>query len=168
MNEPTAVKECDIYQMLLQQLVDAQTHLVLVLENEKAVASNHAFNTFFDLDNIAQFGREIGALEYRFVPHDTYFHAGKMHEGETWLQAIERYDVNERLVSMLSAKMEPHAFEVALLDPVGVYRIIVFHDVTKTLIKRILIENDASLDKVSGAYSKEYFIHTSSGLSDAA
>ena len=31
-----------------------------------------------------------------------------------------------------------------------------------------MIENDASIDKASGAYDKEYFIHTSKSFNDAA
>lgn len=153
---------------LVQSLLESHDQLVLVMERGQPAFANRAFLAFFGLGALTEFKREIGMLEYRFVPHDSYFHAGKIESDELWFEALSALPAEERIVSMLSAQMVPHAFEVRIIKESSAYVVALFRDVTKELIKRILIQNDASTDKVSGAYSREYFVHTSASLQDAA
>lgn len=153
---------------LVQSLLESHDQLVLVMAQERPAFANRLFLEFFGLGSLAEFKREIGVLEYRFVPHDSYFHAGKMDLDEQWCDALSVLPAQERIVSMLSAQMVPHAFEVRIIKESSSYVVALFRDVTKELIKRILIQNDASTDKASGVYSRDYFVHTSASLQDAA
>ncbi len=154
--------------MLLQSLLDTHDQMVLVLEEEMVAFANSTFLHFFGLASLLEFKREVGMLEHRFVPHDSYFHAGKIESDERWYEALAALPEQERIVSMINTQIVPHAFEVKVMTGIGRYVVVTFRDVTKELIKRILIQNDANTDKASGAYSRDYFMHTSASLQDAA
>jgi hypothetical protein len=156
----------DTQKALITTLLDHEGDLLVLMENDLPMLCNRAFCDFFDIDDVNDILRQIGKVENRFVPHDTYFHAGKMQEEMTWYESIVTFSKADQIVSMLNAAMQPHAFEVDVTR-VDTMHMIRFRDVTQTLIKRILIENDASINKKSGAYSKEYFMHTAQGVMDA-
>jgi len=160
-----ASTEC---RLLLQSLIDTQKNLIVVLYQGQLLFFNKAFARFFDTPTLKEFSREYGALEHRFVPHNAYFHAGKAPSVELWPQTIMQLDEHDRIVSMLNSSAEPHAFSVAVDTPVGDYAVITFTDISQDLIKRIMTENDVSIDKASGAYNKDYFMHTAKSFADAA
>lgn len=58
---------------------------------------------------------------------------------------------SERIVSMINYRAEPFAFSLTVDKPVEGYTIVSFTDISQDLIKRIMIENDVSIDKESGA-----------------
>lgn len=103
-----------------------------------------------------------------FVPHNSYFHSEKVKEGETWLEVIEQIEEKDRIVSMLNANYEPRAFSVGVDSSLPGYSVLMLSDISQHLIKRIMIENNVSIDEKSGAYNKEYFLHTSDSFHDAA
>ena len=48
------------------------------------------------------------------------------------------------------------------------YAIVTFTDITRDLIKRIMIENNINIDKISGAYAKKYFLQIAKNYEEAA
>ena len=162
-NKETA--ECG---QLFQSLVDGQKNPIALLYKNTPLLFNKAFQHFFDFTSVKEFMREFGSLESRFVPHNAYFHAGKAGEDENWTDVLMALPEHDRIVSMINSLTEPHAFSVAVDTPVPDYTIVTFTDISQDLIKRIMIENDVSIDKASGAYDKEYFIHTAKSFNDAA
>jgi len=158
-------KECSL---IFQSLINSQKNLIVLLYKNSPLFCNKAFQHFFDFSSLKDFMREYGGLHDRFVPHDAYFHAGKAESVEAWPQALMTLPEEERIVSMLNYRAEPHAFAVNVDTPVTDYAIVSFTDISQELIKRIMIENDVSIDKESGAYNKEYFIHTAKSFYDAA
>jgi hypothetical protein len=153
---------------LIQSLIDTHDDLVIITCNAQPIFLNRSFMQFFGLRSLQEFKREIGSMEYRFVPHENYFNVNKMLANETWTHSIEQLEKEKRIVSMINTQTKPHAFAVEITKPIEGYELIQFKDISQMLIKRILVENDASLNKESGAYSKEYFLHTSYGFMDTA
>ena len=103
-----------------------------------------------------------------FVPHPSYFNKEKIVDGESWLDSIMKLDEIDRVVSMLSQSYEPQAFSVDFDSGEDEFKIVTLVDITQTLIKRIMIENNATLDKNSGAYAKQYFLQVMKSYEDAA
>lgn len=128
---------------------------------------NKAFQNFTGMSSVKMFLREFGSLLNRFVPHDAYFHAGKT-DPDNWIQSLQNIPDADRMVSMINYRAEPFAFSVTIDTPVSDYTIISFVDISQELIKRIMIENDVSIDKESGAFNKDYFIHTAKSFQNAA
>ncbi len=153
---------------LIQSIVDAQENLIIVIEDDKPILMNRSCCTFFGVKNFEEYSQSFGSFENNFVPHPSYFNAGKVEDGESWLEALERLDEKDKIVSMLSTSDEPRAFSVAINHTHPFYSVVSMHDISANLIKRIMIENDVSLDKESGAYNKEYFLYTAEILQDAA
>ncbi len=167
-SEPIILDEVSECSKLFQAVVDMQKDLIVLIHDHAPVLFNRAFRDFTGIDTPKQFLREFGPLYNRFVPHDSYFHAGKTDNPEEWTEALMELPENDRIISMLSCRIEPHAFSVAVQNPVSGYTIVTFTDISQDLIKRIMTENDVSIDKPSGAYDKEYFLHTSKSFQDAA
>jgi hypothetical protein len=153
---------------LFLSAINTQKNLIVLMHNNIPILFNQSFLDFANVTSVKNFLREFGSLVNRFVPHDSYFHAGKAEDPEDWTTSIMELPENDRIISMLNYRIEPHAFSVSVEKPIPDYTIITFTDISQDLIKRIMIENDVSIDKESGAYDKEYFNHTSKSFYEAA
>jgi hypothetical protein len=161
-------QDADIYYRLFHALIDSLPSPAVLIHRHSAELFNQAFLDFHGVSSLREFTREFGDLPSRFVPHEAYFHAGKSAAPQQWLEALEALPEAERIVSMINSRAEPHAFAVSVERSVPEYAVLTFTDISQELVKRIMIENDASIDRASGAYRKEYFIHTAKGFEDAA
>jgi hypothetical protein len=153
---------------LVQSVIDAQKDLVAIFHNDEIIMTNKSFNTFFAVSSCAQYKTDFGLFINNFVPHPSYFNKDKIEADETWFDAILKLPELDRIVSMMTPSFEPHAFAVAIDNSVSEHCVVTFSDITQTLIKRIMIENNANMDIQSGAYAKEYFLHVAQSYEDAA
>jgi len=151
---------------IIQSIVDSQKDLIVLFCNEEPILANKAFEGFFSVSSLDEYKEEFGVFTNSFVPHPSYFHAEKTDKGEKWFEAISKLPELDRVVSMMTPNYEPHAFSVQV-QKIEEYVLTVFTDITQPLIKRIMIENNASIDKESGAYAKNYFLHMLKGYQDA-
>ncbi len=142
--------------------------LIVVFKDKEPILTNSAFNEFYDVSSFEKYKSNFGPFIENFVPHPSYFHKEKIEEGEDWFEAILKLEESQRVVSMMTPSFEPHAFSVMIDKGADGYCIATFSDITQTLIKRIMIENNANLDKVSGAYDKKYFLQIAQSYEDAA
>ncbi|MBT5935930.1 hypothetical protein [Sulfurimonas sp.] len=153
---------------LTQNIIDTQEEMYGIFKDSKLFMVNNKLLQFFKFKNIEEFNGGFRKFSECFMPHPSYFNTEKIPDGETWLSAIVKLDVRSRVVSMMNPSYEPFAFSVSVSNVDDEYSVAKFTDVTKTLIKSILIENDASLDKKSGAYDKKYFLHISELYEESA
>ena len=153
---------------LLKSIVDTQKDFIIVFRDGEPILTNSSFNTFFGVSSFEQYKSDFGPFVENFVPHPSYFHKEKVENGDTWFESIEKLDETDRIVSMMSSTHEPHAFAVTIITREDSYIVATFSDITQTLIKRIMIENNVSIDRRSGAYDKKYFIHIAQSYEDAA
>jgi len=167
-DEAYLLHENHVCSQLFLSAINSQKNLIVLLHDNEPVLFNKAFMDFTNTPSVKHFLREFGSLTNRFVPHDSYFHIGKAPNPQEWTTALMELPENDRIISMLNYRIEPHAFSVSVETPVPDYKIITFTDISQDLIKRIMIENDVSIDKESGAYDKEYFTHTSKSFHEAA
>jgi len=167
-DEAYLLHEDHVCSQLFLSAINSQKNLIVLLHDNEPVLFNKAFIDFTNTPSVKHFLREFGSLTNRFVPHDSYFHIGKAPNPQEWTTALMELPENDRIISMLNYRIEPHAFSVSVETPVPDYKIITFTDISQDLIKRIMIENDVSIDKESGAYDKEYFTHTSKSFHEAA
>jgi GGDEF domain-containing protein len=156
------------WRLLFSSAINTQKNLVVLMHKNIPILFNISFQRFSGVSSVKEFLREFGSIHDRFVPHDSYFHSGKTDTPDEWTKALMELPEHDRIVSMFSAVTEPYAFSVHVDNCVSDYEIVTFTDISQDFIKRIMIENDASIDKESGAYDSEYFIHTSKSFQDAA
>ena len=153
---------------LAYNIADMQENFIVVFEEDEIILTNRAFNKFFGVSSTQEYKESFGDFVNNFVPHPSYFNAEKVPDGESWFQTILELDEIDRVVSFLSQKHDPHAFSVAINQDVEGFTIVTFTDITQTLIKRIMIENNVSVDKRTGAYTKAYFLQVHKSYEDAA
>ncbi len=153
---------------LIQNIVDGVNTLIIIIENDKPILMNRACLQFFGVNSFEEYSSNFGDFVNSFVPHPSYFNSGKLQEGESWVEALSALDEREKIVSMLNTSHEPRAFSASVDSSHPLYKVVHFTDISANLIKRIMIENDVSVDKRSGAYNKDYFLHTSEILQDGA
>jgi GGDEF domain-containing protein len=153
---------------LVQTLIDSKEDMVVVFHNDDIILLNTAFKKFYDISAIEQYRRDFPDFTSHFVPHPSYFNQDNIAEDENWMDAILKLPELERVVSMMNYSFEPYAFSVSIDRSVKEYSIVTFSDITQSLIKRIMIENNANLDTASGAYTKEYFLQIAQSYEDAA
>lgn len=156
------------WSQLFASAINTQKDLVVLMHKNIPILFNTSFQRFAGVSSVKEFLREFGSLHDRFVPHNSYFHSGKTDSPDEWTIALMSLPEHDRIVSMFNSRTEPFAFSVGVDDSVPDYEIVTFTDISQDFIKRIMIENDASIDKESGAYDSEYFIHTSKSFQDAA
>lgn len=162
------IEQDHVCTQLFLSAINSQKNLIVLLHNNELFLLNKAFLDFANVTSVKHFLREFGSLTNRFVPHESYFHLGKVSNPDEWVNELMEMDDLDRIISMLNYRIEPHAFSVSVEIPAPGYTLMTFTDISQDLIKRILIENDVSIDKESGAYDKEYFIHTAKSFYDAA
>lgn len=152
---------------LIQSVIDSQKDLIVIFKDEEPILTNSSFNDFFKVSSLQEYKNNFGPILDNFVPHPSYFHKAKMKNDESWFDAVMRLDEIERIVSMMTQNYDPSAFSVNV-DFIDGHKLVTFTDITRDLIKRIMIENNVNIDKQSGAYSKKYFLEISKNFEDAA
>lgn len=153
---------------IIQSVVDSQKDLIVVFRTDEVILINKTFKKFVSASSLEQYKAEFGSFVKNFVPHPSYFHKEKMGAEDNWFDAILKLQEIDRVVSMMNSNYEPHAFSVDIQSDVEDYKIVTFTDITQTLIKRIMIENNANMDVKSGAYTKKYFLQIARSYQDAA
>ncbi|MDD5157847.1 hypothetical protein [Sulfurimonas sp.] len=156
------------YYKLFKSTIDRQKDLIVLLHNNTPILFNKAFIDFTNIDTPKEFIREYSSIFSRFVPYDSYFHAGNIENLEHWVDEFIKLPEEEKIVSMLDYKIDAYAFSLDVQTPALDYALLTFTDISQDLIKRIMIENDTSIDKESLAYDKKYFMHTLQSFYNAA
>ncbi len=153
---------------LIQNIVDAVDDLIVIIEQTRPILMNKVCCDFFGVSSIEDYAQNFGAFCNNFVPHPAYFNMNKVPEGKTWIEALSELDEKDKIVSILNTFHEPRAFSVKIDNSHPAYTVLSLNDISANLIKRIMIENDVSIDKRSGAYNKDYLLHTAEILQDGA
>ena len=154
--------------LLLSSILDLNNDLIVIFKDEQVVMTNQSFNKFFNVGSTDEYNERFGDFVNNFVPHPKYFHKDKVADSESWIEAIDKLDESERVVSMLSQTYEPLAFSIDIYNPIDAYYVLVFEDITQDLIKRIMIQNSSNIDEQSGAYAKKYFMEIKQSYQEAA
>jgi len=153
---------------LIQNIVDATESLVIIIENDTPILMNKACCSFFGINSFDEYSSNFGNFVNNFVPHPAYFNMNKVEEGEKWTEVLNALEDKDKIVSMLNTSHEPRAFSVHVDSSHPSYIVLSLTDISANLIKRIMTENHVNIDEKSGAYTKEYFLHTSEILQDGA
>ncbi len=153
---------------LIKSVIDTQENLVVVFKGETPVITNIAFNKFLGVATFDDYIKNAVPFIEHFAMHPSYFNKNKVEKDESWFDAVLKLEPIDRVVSMINIKYEPKAFTLTINTSVDDFNIVSFKDITQDLIRRIMIENKANIDKESGAYAKEYFLQICKNYEDAA
>jgi len=142
----------------LQKVLDLQKNIVFLADEKKIKFANKAFLDFFNYGTIEDFLKEHNCICEKFIHDDNYFHPGKVSENMKWIANILTIEAKEnRIVSMLDKNGIPHAFTVSVNEFNKDEYIVSLTDISSTMTKQMNLENKVLHDKLTQAYSREYF-----------
>ncbi|MEJ2467697.1 MAG: diguanylate cyclase, partial [Campylobacterales bacterium] len=144
-------------QYKLQRLFDLQKNIVIQTDGKKLKRANRSMLHFFGCESMKHFNERYHCVCERFVRNDRFFHLGKLREDADWIEALQALPTKERIVSMLDALHQPHAFNVSINHFDDDDFIVVFTDISETILEQFSLEQRVSRDHLTGAYSRDFF-----------
>ena len=94
----------------------------------------------------------------RFIEQENFFHLGKVKEDEEhWIESLLNLSGRQRVVSMLNYSVEPHAFAVSINNFGENEYVVNFIDITDSMIEKLELKKEASVDELTQLYNRIYF-----------
>ncbi len=143
-------------QTKLQRLFDLQTNIVIQTDGMQLKKANQSFLEFLGYPSLEAFLEHYRCICDLFIPHEKFFHLEKVPEGMNWIEALELLPKDERIVSLVDAVLQPHAFSVAINHFEDDDYIVSFSDISATILRQFSLENKLSHDHLTGANSREF------------
>lgn len=144
------------YNQFIQKLLDSQTNILAVIENDKIIYTNRSLLHFFRVTSLDELNNSIQNLSDRFEPGKG-FHVTKPGAKKKWIDEIARLDDSKRVVYMRDPQGVSHAFHVDIhtIELAENRRYILgFIDITQTLDYQTNF-NNAVEQKISEVMDKE-------------
>lgn len=144
-------------QYKLQRLFDLQCNIVIQTDGKMLKRANRSMLHFFGFDSIEQFSERYPCICEHFDRNNRFFHLGKLPDDSDWIEALQALPTKERIVSMTDALQQPHAFNVSINHFEDDDYIVVFTDISETILEQFSLEQRVSRDHLTGAYSRDFF-----------
>ncbi|MBC8238268.1 MAG: diguanylate cyclase [Helicobacteraceae bacterium] len=152
----------------LQKFINTQSSIVILTDGKTLQFANKTFLEFFGYRDLEHFKKHYECICHRFVEQENFFHLGKVKEGEAhWIESLLNLSGRQRVVSMLSDSATPHAFSVSINKYEDVYYVVTFTDISDTMVEKLELAKEATIDTLTGLYNRVYFTkHISRILED--
>jgi len=141
----------------LQKFMDIQQSMVFLIDNNKIKYANKTFLNFFGYETLEEFNEQEKNIDEKFIQNDIYFHSGKVLENGYWIDEIQKYSLENQIVSLLSSTFEPEAFQVNLSHYSKHSFIVNLTNISANMKKRLEFESKATKDKLTGLHNREFF-----------
>jgi len=141
----------------LQKFMDIQQSMVFLIDNNKIKYANKTFLNFFGYETLEEFNEQEKNIDEKFIQNDIYFHSGKVLENRYWIDEIQKYSLENQIVSLLSSTFEPEAFQVNLSHYSKHSFIVNLTNISANMKKRLEFESKATKDKLTGLHNREFF-----------
>ncbi len=140
----------------LQSLIDLQRNVVILTDGHTLKFANRFFYESFNYDSLEHFLEEHDCICDLFIADDRFFHLGKVPEGKQWVKALMETPATRRIVKMLDREGTPRVYTVSVNPIPGHRYIVVFTDISLTILNQRELEQRASRDKLTHAYNREF------------
>lgn len=141
----------------LEKFIDTQDNIVILTDGKEINFANKKFFTFLGYHDLEEFKTYHKSICELFIENDRFFHSGKYEKKSNWLEMIHTLPPQDRIVSILSANFNAHAFSISTNKFNDKLTIVSFNDISSTVIQHIQLEEKTIRDKLTGAYNREYF-----------
>lgn len=138
-----------------RQILDTQDSIVIITDSKKLLDVNKRFLTFFDLTQEEVLSKKDYCICHNFIKKEYYFSAKD--EDPNWVEEIMQLNQNERIVLMLDRHGIEHSFSVSVSKYAQKNFILTFNDITYTIQEQLKLKQKILLDKLTGAYNREFF-----------
>ena len=140
-----------------KKLFNLQRNIMVVSDGKKIKMANNAMCNFFGIDYIEFFTKYHSDISQRFIEHESYFNLTEVEGNKTWIEAIEPLIGDKRIVMMHDLHNNPHAFNVSVSRYEGEDYIILFTDISATMLEKVTLTKKLMKDTLTNALSREFF-----------
>ena len=130
----------------------------MILTNGKEIKfANHKFFDFLEFENLERFKEQHKCICEFFIEDDRFFHLKKIKEDDNWVIKIIELEESKRIVPIMGKDLKQYVFSVNVNKFDENAMIISFTDISQTIFENIYLEEKILHDKLTNAYSREYF-----------
>ncbi|MEA3353265.1 MAG: PAS domain S-box protein [Campylobacterota bacterium] len=141
----------------LKNLIDLQDNIIILTNSKEMTFANKKFFDFTHYESLVKFKQSHPCICELFIENDKFFHLGKIKDEQNWIEEIQKLPENERMVGILSKTLEINAFMLHINKFDEYLQVVSLTDISKTVLKQIMLEEKTILDKLTGAFNREYF-----------
>jgi two-component system cell cycle response regulator len=151
-------KEISEKQKFLDLILNSQSSMITLASSSSIHYANKSFLDFFGYSNFEDFHKKYNSLTDIFVKGSRYFSAESLEEGENWIDKLKLLNAKERVVVMENKIFQKSIFQVGISDfHEGDLFVVNFTDISNTIEEKEQLEKKVIFDKLTGAYTREYF-----------
>ncbi|MGC9386694.1 MAG: diguanylate cyclase [Hydrogenovibrio sp.] len=140
-----------------QQILNAQSAIVIVTDGREIFDANEAFLNFFNEPSLAHFKQKHDCICDFFEFDDRVFHLKKIADHHQWVAHLLTLSYRERLVSMKDRYHRSRIFALSINTYLHNQHILTFSDITETMSEHFSLEKRAMHDPLTNAYNRDYF-----------
>ena len=142
----------------LQKFIDTQNSIVILTNGKTLKFANKTFLNFFDYRDIEHFKQHYNCICDKFIEDENFFHLGKVKKDEAhWVESLLNLTGRQRIVSMSGIDLSTHAFSVSINPYENEDYVVTFTDISDTMIEKLELTKEATIDSLTGAYNRIYF-----------
>lgn len=142
----------------LQKFIDTQNSIVILTNGKTLNFANKTFLEFFGYRDLAHFKQYYRCICDRFIKQGNFFNLDNVKEDENnWIESLLNLSGRQRVVSMISENLTPHAFSVSINLFEDNEYIVTFTDISDTMIEKLELTKEATVDSLTGTYNRIYF-----------
>lgn len=141
----------------LQKFVDMQDNIVLISDGERIKFCNKRLFDFFGVNDLEEFNIHYGCISESFIEDDRFFNMSQVKDDENWVDKLRSLYHSKRVVTMLGGDFKIHAFSITVSEFDENNYILSFTNISQTVLNQVKLEEKTILDKLTGAYNREYF-----------
>lgn len=150
--------ELELFSTKLQNIFDLQKNIVILTDGKRLQMANRIMYDFFGYKDLNDFLQRYNCICERFIEDDTFFHLGKVPEGEIWVETIKALPQEEQIVAILDKEQNTYIFSVAVNEfETGNY-VIAFTDISSTMREQVKLMQQVFHDPLTEALNRE-FLH---------
>jgi len=140
----------------LQKLFDLQKNIIILTDGKKLNMANQSMLDFFGFEDLDHFLQHYNCICERFIEDDTFFHLGKVPNGENWVETLNHLSPENRIVAIYDKDNKTHVFSISLNEFEDERFVVAFADISNTMRDQIKLIQKVTHDKLTGAFNREF------------
>jgi diguanylate cyclase len=122
-------RKLTLQEQYIKMILDGQKNIVVVMDGDRIVYANAAFNHYFEYDGLESFNLEYGCICDIFESSESDEYLQPKVEGVRWVDYLMQHPTKEHKVKMRGSIFTVHANKMEYEDKIR--HVVVFTDVTK-------------------------------------
>ncbi|QOP41149.1 GGDEF domain-containing response regulator [Sulfurimonas marina] len=145
-------------QKFLEMMLNMQSTIIVLSDGADLTFINQTGLDFFDFEDSDQFFKYFTCICDAFVNIKGCFYPNPDDQSGEWIEKIQKLPQDKRNVAIRSKDSKITIFHVSVQSiPASTMYIIDFNDITESIEKQRLLEEQVIHDPLTGAYNRTYF-----------